>query len=100
MIGYYTRFTTAPENREAFVAILAQATEAMKTVEGCKLYHVSLDAANPAITCVNELWTDEASHDASLKLDSAKALITQAMPLLTSMPKQAKLGPVITSWLP
>ena len=98
MIGYYTRFTTKPEDREKLVELLSHATKAMDAVVGCKLYEVSLDATNPAVTSVNEIWTDEEAHDASLQNDDAKALIAQAMPFLTDKPKQAKLGPVITSW--
>ncbi len=99
MVGYYTKFTTKPENREKLVELLLQATKTMDAVEGCKLYEVSLDAMDSAVTSVNELWIDEQAHEASLQLDEAKALIAQAMPLLTDKPKQAKLGPVITSWI-
>ena len=98
MIGYYTKFTTKPEVREKLVALLSQAAKAMEGVVGCKLYEVSLDALNPAITSVNEIWIDEKAHDASLQDGNTKALIVQAMPLLTDKPKQAKLGPVIMSW--
>lgn len=99
MIGYYTQFTTKPEDRTKLANILAKAAEAMPTVEGCRFYKVAQDTSNPTILIVNEIWTDEQAHDASLNLEEAKTLIAQAMPLLTDKPKQAKLGPVITSWL-
>jgi quinol monooxygenase YgiN len=99
MIGYYTTFTTRLEDREKLVALLLQAAKSMSVVEDCKLYEVALDATNPAVTSVTELWTDEQAHDASLQNDKTKALIAEAIPLLTDQPKQAKLGPVITSWV-
>ncbi len=99
MIGYYTKFTTKPEDREKLVELLSQAARSMSTLEACNLYRVALDAADPAVTSVNEIWTDEHMHDASLQNESAKVLITQAIPLLTTKPQQARLGPVITSWL-
>lgn len=99
MIGYYTRFTTKPEDRVKLASMLTKAAEVIRTVDGCKFYGVSADTGDSAITSVNEIWTDEQAHDASLKLDEAKALIAQAIPLLTDKPKQAKLGPVITSWI-
>lgn len=99
MIGYYTKFTTKPEDREKLVELLSQATREMNYVEGCKLYEVALGVADPAVTNVNEIWTDEHAHDTSLQNESAKALVNKAMPLLIAKPQQARLGPVITSWL-
>ena len=99
MLGYYTKFTTVPENRTKLVDLLLQAAAAMDKAIGCKVYDVALDAADPMSTVVTELWTDETAHDASLQSDVAKTLITQAMPLMTAPPRQIKLGPVLTSWL-
>lgn len=99
MIGFYTKFTTSTENRQKLVAVLSQASSAMREVIGCKLYEIALDAVDPAITAVTEVWTDEAAHDASLQNEAARTLIAQAMPLMGAPPKQIKFGPVITSWL-
>ena len=98
MIGYYTKFKTKPEDRDNLVELLSQAAGSMNKVSGCRLYEVALDAVDSAITSVNEIWTDESAHDASLQTEEARMLIPQAMPLLADKPQQIKLGPVITTW--
>lgn len=99
MIGFYTKFTTSAGNRPKLIAMLSQASSAMGKIIGYKLYEVALDAVDPTITAVTEVWTDEAAHDVSLQNEAARALIAQAMPLMAAPPKQIKFGPVITSWL-
>ena len=98
MVGFYTKFTTNAEDREKLVALLSKASTSMKEVAGCKVYEVALDAIDPTVTVATEIWADEATHDASLQGNTAKALIVQAMPLMAAPPKQIKLGPVVTSW--
>ncbi len=99
MIGFYTKFTTSAEDRAKLVAVFSQASSIMGEIAGCKLYDVTLNTADPAVTAVIEVWTDEIAHDASLQSEAAKTLIAQAMPLMAALPKQIKLGPVVTSWL-
>lgn len=99
MIGYYTKFKTKPEDRNKLVELLSQAARSLNTIDSCKLYEVGLDAVNPAITSVNEIWTNELAHDASLQTEEAKKLIPQAIPLLIDKPQQTKFGLVITTWL-
>ena len=99
MIAFYTRFKTTAENRTKLAAVLARESGAMSTVNGCRLYNVSLDVSDPTIIDVTEFWTDESTHEASLGTPEAKALIAEAMPLIVEKPQQAKLGQVITHWL-
>jgi len=99
MIAFYTRFQTTAENRNVLVSLLSEASAAMDSVERCKRYDITLDAQDPCITSVFEIWEDEAAHDAALQLPEARELISQAMPLMTEKPQQAKLGPVLTHWL-
>jgi len=99
MIGLYTKFTTSAENRPKFVEILQEAASGLDSSLGCKLYEVALDATDPTVTVVTEVWEGEEAHTASLQLPESKSLIAKAMPLLTGAPKQIKLGPVISSWI-
>ncbi len=91
MIGYNTKFKTAPENREKFSVILATAAQAMSAIADCVLYVVSEDENDPSVLWVTEAWTSAEAHDASLTSDAAKTLIGEAMPLLVERPEQIKL---------
>lgn len=62
------KMTTAPENRDALVAILSQAAEMMRTAEGCHSYIVYTDADDAGAVWVTEMWESKEAHDASLTL--------------------------------
>ena len=91
MIGFNTKFQTTPENREKFSHILASAAEAMSNIADCVLYVVSEDENDPSVLWVTEAWTSTEAHDVSLTSDTAKALISEALPLLVERPVQTKL---------
>lgn len=91
MVGYNTKFKTAPENREKFSLILATTAKAMSAIADCVLYVVSEDENEAGVLWVTEAWTSVEAHDASLTSDAAKALIAEAMPLLVERPEQTKL---------
>ena len=91
MIGFNTKFKTSPENREKFSNILTRAAVAMSTIPDCVLYVVSEDETDPTVVWVTEAWTSKEAHDASLTTDAAKALISEALPLLLARPEQTKL---------
>ena len=91
MKGFFTKFATNPEDRDALVALLEQAARGMQGIEDCKLYVVSKDATDIAVTWVSEVWTDHETHRAALQVPDAKALIAKAMPLLTAGPEQTAL---------
>jgi len=94
MIGFYAKFTTAAENRDALIALLSQAAASMSAIPECRIYIVNRDASDASVTWVTEIWDNAEAHQASLKNDSAKALIAKAMPLLSEMPKQTRLDPI------
>lgn len=91
MIGFNTKFKTTPENREKFFQILNSASQAMSTIVDCVLYVVSEDENDPSVLWVTEAWTSAEAHDVALTSDAAKALISEAMPLLVERPVQTKL---------
>ncbi len=69
----------------ALAKVLLEAANSMQTVDGCELYVVSISKTDPDTILVNEIWKDEASHAASLTLESTKTLIQQGRPLILSM---------------
>lgn len=50
---------------------------------GCLLYEVGVNDEQPDTVFVAELWTSADAHQASLQLDSVRAAIQEAMPLLS-----------------
>ena len=92
--GMVGKLTTAPEDRDKLIDILTQAAEGMQDLEACHLYVVSKDADDDGAVWVMELWESKEAHDESLKLDSVRNLIGQAMPLLKGQPEGTTLIPV------
>ena len=50
---------------------------------GCRSYLGGRNDEHPDLVYVTELWESERAHDASLLLESTKAAIAEAMPMLT-----------------
>lgn len=92
--GMVGKFEVDPQNREALLAILAEAAAMMNARDDCQLYTVSTDADDAGKVWVMELWTTKAAHDAALTVPRVRELIGQAMPLLTAQPDGASLIPV------
>jgi quinol monooxygenase YgiN len=71
-----------PGRRDEVVALLVRPNPDLAAA-GCLLYEVGVDDEEPDTVFVVELWESAASHRASLQLDSVRAAIAEAMPLLT-----------------
>jgi len=76
--------------REQLAAILLQAAALMEQAEGCRLYAVATQAADPYGVHITELWKDQSAHDASLNVAGVRELIMQAMPLLAEPPQKGQ----------
>jgi quinol monooxygenase YgiN len=73
---------TKPGQRDALVAILLRPKPGMREA-GCLLYEVGVNDEVPNTVFVSELWESAEAHQASLQLDSTRAAIAEAMPLLS-----------------
>lgn len=73
---------TKPGQRDALVAILVRPKPGMKKA-GCLLYEVGINDDMPDTVFVSELWESAEAHQASLQLESTRAAIAEAMPLLS-----------------
>ncbi|MCU1573789.1 MAG: antibiotic biosynthesis monooxygenase [Micrococcaceae bacterium] len=69
-------------NREKLVEILTRRSPLLAEL-GCLLYEVGTNEESPDTVFVAELWTSAEAHQASLQLDSVRAAIAEAMPLLS-----------------
>lgn len=71
-----------PGMREEVVAILTRRNQQMDEA-GCLLYEVGVNDEEPETVFVAELWTSAQAHQESLQLDTVRAAIAEAMPLLS-----------------
>jgi quinol monooxygenase YgiN len=84
--------------REALLEILLEASRT--PMKGCEIYIVSRSATEPDAIWVMEVWQSEADHQASFKLDSVKALITKARPIMAGGTEGIQMVPVGGKGLP
>ena len=81
MYGLWTTFTTQNGQRDNVIALLLEAAASLATHPGC-LHYIISRSDEPDVLHVREIWTDAATHQASLTLPVTQHLITQARPLL------------------
>ena len=73
---------TLPGKRDDLIAILTRPSNELSNA-GCLLYEVGTNDDEPNTVFVAELWESAEAHSASLQLESVRAAITEAMPLLS-----------------
>ena len=78
--------------REALLEILMEASRT--PMKGCEIYIVCKSPTEADAIWVMEVWQTEADHQASFKLDSVKALITKAVPVMAGGADSIRLVPV------
>lgn len=91
MYGLIGKMTAIPGQRDALTAILL---ESLGTMPGCLSYIVAHDPADDAAIWVTEVWTDEASHRASLQVPEVKEAIRRGMPLIATFDDARVTTPV------
>jgi quinol monooxygenase YgiN len=90
MYGLIGKMRSAPGKREELLDILFAATGALP---GCLSYIVARDPADTTALWVTEVWTDAASHKASLALPEVQAAITRAKPIIAGFEFQIETEP-------
>ncbi|MCU1477352.1 MAG: antibiotic biosynthesis monooxygenase [Subtercola sp.] len=71
-----------PGRRDDVIALLLADQSALAEL-GCLSYLVGINDTQPDLVYVNELWVSAEAHTASLQLESVKASIQDALPMLT-----------------
>lgn len=71
-----------PGKRDQLVDILTRRSTDLEDA-GCLLYEVGVNEEDPDTVFVAEVWTSAQAHQASLQLDSVRAAIQEARPLLS-----------------
>ena len=78
--------------REALLEILMEASQTR--MNGCEIYIVCKSPTEADAIWVMEVWQTEADHEASFKLDSIRALITKARPLMAGVAESIPMVPL------
>ena len=71
-----------PGMRDRLIEILTRRSADLEEA-GCLLYEVGVNEEDPNTVFVAEVWTSAQAHQASLQLDSVRAAIQEARPLLS-----------------
>lgn len=91
MFGLIGKMRAATGKRDELIAILLESTGAMP---GCLSYVIAGDPADADGIWITEVWTDEASHRASLNLPEVQAAIAKARPIIAGFDSQTRTLPV------
>lgn len=94
MYGLWGKIVAQPGQRDALVALLLQSARTMDTVEGCRVYLVSVEADDADAIGVYEVWDTREQHDASLQVEAIRAVIAQARPLIAGMRDRQEFTPL------
>ena len=92
--GMFGKIMAKPGQRDALAEHLLEAARLLGPVAGCELYVVNVVPTEPDAIWVTEIWRSEADHDASLKMDSVRALIAKAKPLMASASESIRVVPI------
>jgi quinol monooxygenase YgiN len=90
MYGLIGKMRAAPGKRDELIATLLD----VRPMPGCLNYIVAADPNDPEAIWVTEVWTDKASHSASLQIPEVKAAITKAMPIIAGFESQTETIPL------
>jgi quinol monooxygenase YgiN len=91
MFGLIGKMRAMPGKRDELLAILLKSTSSLP---GCLSYIVASDPMDTDSIWTTEVWTDEASHKASLSLPEVQAAITKARPIIAGFDSQTRTTPV------
>lgn len=97
MYGLIGKMRATSGQRDALLAILLDGTDAMP---GCLSYVIAQDPADADAIWITEVWTDAASHKASLSLPSVQQAIAKARPLIAGFDSHIETVPVGGQGLP
>jgi quinol monooxygenase YgiN len=91
MYGLIGKMTATTGQRDALAAILLGGTGAMP---GCLSYIIATDPADPDALWITEVWDNQASHLASLKLPEVQAAIAKGRPLIAGFSNRVETVPL------
>jgi len=90
----YSKQKAGEGQGDVLVEHMLGVAQLLADVPGCELYVINISAAETDTVWVTEVWSNQAELDASLTLDSVKALVEQVVPLLAEPPERVDILPV------
>jgi len=91
MYGIIGKIKAIDGKRDALIQILI---EGSKEMPGCLSYFVAKDNWEENDIWITEVWTDQASHQASLSLPSVKNAIDKGRPLIAGFGERFETTPI------
>lgn len=91
MFGLIGKMIAVEGKRDELVEALREGAAAMP---GCLSYVVAEDPNDADAVWVTEVWDDEASHQASLRLDSVQRAIERARPVIEGFGERFETRPL------
>ena len=91
MYGLIGKMTAVEGKRDELIAILLDGAARMP---GCLSYIVAKDMSDANAIWITEVWQDEPSHAASLKLPSVQQAIAKGRPLIAGFGERVVTTPV------
>lgn len=91
MYGVIGKINCVPSQRDAFAALLLEASQAMP---GCLSYVIAADPADADALWVTEVWDSQASHKASLSLPAVQAAIAKGRPMIAGFSNRVETTPI------
>ena len=91
MYGLIGKMTCVSGQRESFIAILLESTEAMP---GCLSYVIARDPKDADAIWITEVWDSKESHAASLQLPAVRNAIKRGRPMIAGFGEQTITEPV------
>lgn len=89
--GLHGKLVATDENGEKLAGILLEASRLISKAKGCRIYFVSKDKEDENTIWITEAWDSKEDHDNSLKDESVRELISQAMPIIQPPQKGQEL---------
>ena len=93
MYGLIGKMRASRGQRDAVMEVL-RASTSTGALPGCLSYIIARDPADADAIWVTEVWTDQASHKASLQLPEVQAAIAKARPFISGFEFQIETHPV------
>jgi quinol monooxygenase YgiN len=93
MYGLIGKIMATDGQRAALAEILHDGTTEMP---GCLSYVVALDPSDDNALWITEVWDNQASHQASLKLPAVRAAIDKGRPMIAGFGERIETVPVQT----
>lgn len=91
MYGIIGKVTATSGQRDALAEVLLAGTGAMP---GCLSYIIAADPTDPDALWITEVWDNQASHQASLKLPAVQAAIARGRPMIAGFSDRVETTPL------